>query len=197
MSLDYYFSLSSPWTYLGNERFQALANKKTLKINYKPVDVSIIFPQTGGLPLAQRAPERQSYRLQELKRWSEYLELPINLSPKFFPAKEWPAAGLVIEKQLRGYNPGPLVNAFLQAVWVKEQDISKPETIIKIAIENGLEDMDLSDKILENKLKSIWVQNSHDGIADGVFGVPTYKMDQELFWGQDRLEFLERSLSAI
>ena len=84
MSLDYYFSLSSPWTYLGNERFQALANKKTLKINYKPVDVSIIFPQTGGLPLAQRAPERQSYRLQELKRWSEYLELPINLSPKFF-----------------------------------------------------------------------------------------------------------------
>ena len=197
MSLDYYFSLSSPWTYLGNERIQKLANKKNLKINYKPVDVSIIFPQTGGLPLAQRAPERQLYRLQELKRWSEYLELPINLNPKFFPAKEWPAAGLVIEKQLRGSNPGPIVNSFLQAVWVKEQDISKPETIIKIAIKNGLGDINLSDKVLENKLKSVWAQNSHDGIAAGVFGVPTYKMGGELFWGQDRLDFLERSLTQI
>ena len=84
--IDYYFATVSPWMYLGHERFVALARKHGATVAVKPMNLGEVFPVSGGLPLSKRAPQRQAYRLVELKRWSEYLGVPLNLQPKFFPA---------------------------------------------------------------------------------------------------------------
>ena len=80
-TIDYYYSLISPWTYLGGLRFEEIAARHGATVNYKPVKLSEIFPATGRLPLAKRAPERQAYRLTKLERWRTFLDIPINLRP--------------------------------------------------------------------------------------------------------------------
>ena len=91
-TVDYYFSLISPWTYLGDAKFQDIAARQGARIVYKPMKLSKVFPSTGGLPLAKRAPQRQDYRLVELARWSKLQGLPLNLHPKYFPCDESRAA---------------------------------------------------------------------------------------------------------
>src|SRR5215475_12193345 len=83
--VDYYLSPTSPWTYLGHARFSAMLGRYGAQVNVKPVDYGKIFPVSGGLPLKQRAPQRQAYRMVELRRFRDYLGVPLNLEPKFFP----------------------------------------------------------------------------------------------------------------
>src|SRR5499425_3808371 len=94
--VDYYVSLNSPWTYLGSKRFETIAKKHNAHVSIWPVDFGSVFSVSGGLPLPKRAPQRQAYRMMELKRWRELLGVPLNLEPKFFPANELPAAKCVI-----------------------------------------------------------------------------------------------------
>ena len=85
--IDYYFATISPWMFLGHDRFVALARAaRRAPSRVKPVNLGEIFPVSGGLPLSKRAPQRQAYRLVELERWSEFLGMPMNIQPKFFPA---------------------------------------------------------------------------------------------------------------
>ena len=94
--IDYYLSLVSPWSYLGHRRFLEIAEDKTIPIFIYPIDFSIVFPSTGGVPLPQRSQQRQDYRMQELRRWREFLSLPLTLKPKFFPVNDELAATMVI-----------------------------------------------------------------------------------------------------
>src|SRR5271154_6903915 len=96
IAIDYYFSPHSPWTYLGHERFADIAAASGARINVLPVDLGRVFPVSGGLPLAKRAPQRQAYRLVELKRFSEFLGRPLHLQPRYFPVSTEDAAKLII-----------------------------------------------------------------------------------------------------
>src|SRR6202171_3170711 len=100
--VDYYFTPVSPYTYLGHERFLEIAARHGATIAVKPVDYGRIFPVSGGLPLKQRAPQRQAYRLIELERWSKHLGKPFNVKPKFFPVSPDSAARWIIAAQARG-----------------------------------------------------------------------------------------------
>ena len=82
---QYFFSMHSPWAYLGHERFVAIARENGVQVEVRPLDLSRVLAVSGGLPLAKRAPQRQAYRLVELKRWSNFLGLTLNLQPKVFP----------------------------------------------------------------------------------------------------------------
>jgi 2-hydroxychromene-2-carboxylate isomerase len=95
-TITYYMTLNSPWSYLGSARFAAMAKTYGHTVDLRPVKFGVIFPQTGGLPLPKRAPARQAYRLQELKRWREVRGLPINIQPKHFPSDETAATRLLI-----------------------------------------------------------------------------------------------------
>src|SRR4030095_4812226 len=81
--VTYYMTVVSPWTYFGHDRLVALCAKHGATIEMKPVDLGRIFPLSGGLPLKQRAPQRQAYRLVELARWKALLAMPFNAQPKF------------------------------------------------------------------------------------------------------------------
>ena len=194
--IDYYLSLVSPYTYMGGPRLTEMADRHGARIVFKPMELAKIFPASGGLPLAKRAPQRQAYRLVELQRWRDYLGMPLNLKPKFFPAAEWPAAGMLIAAQDQGLDCGALANAILGAVWVEERNIADADTLRDIARQTGLDGDALLAAADTDPVKETYAANTEAALTAGVFGAPTYIFDGILYWGQDRLDFLERALAA-
>ena len=193
--VDYYFSPSSPWTYLGHDRFAEMARRHGVQVGVKPVDYGVIFPQSGGLPLGKRAPQRQAYRLMELKRWKEHVGVPLTVQPKFFPVDANPAGLAIVAATPFGAEAQmQLAGAILRALWAEEQNIADPATLRAAAAKAGLD----GDKLLAAApgAKAQFDAFTQEALARGVFGAPTYVYRDELFWGQDRLDFLDRALAS-
>jgi 2-hydroxychromene-2-carboxylate isomerase len=193
-TIDYYYSHQSPWTFMGHKRFLKLAAAAGAKINFRPVDYGKIFPQSGGLPVNKRPPQRQAYRLIELKRWSEQLGVKLNLQPKYFPADSRPAALMAIAADRQGGDVGRLSGAILDALWSKEKNIADPETLAKIAEAEGFDGRKLLDASLALEIAQIYERYTEEAIKAQVFGAPWYVYRDEPFWGQDRLDMLEHAL---
>ncbi|WP_374631596.1 2-hydroxychromene-2-carboxylate isomerase [Ferrovibrio sp.] len=194
-TIDYYIFLASPWAYLGSARFADLARAHNLVVNVRPMDAGTVFPASGGLPLAKRAPQRQAYRMTELKRWRSFLGLPLNLQPKFFPTAEAQAARMVVAAQLAGQEGAlALAHGFMRAVWAEDADIAAPETQARVATACGLDAAALAQVAEREDVKAAYAANAEAALAAGVFGAPSYVLDGEVFWGQDRLDFLARAL---
>ena len=194
-TIDYYFATQSPWTYFGHERFTAIAEAAGAKVNVRPVDYGQIFPISGGLPLPKRAPQRQAYRLVELARFRDALNLPMHVQPKFFPVAGDDSARLITAVDLNdGVDAAMRISgAVFRAVWEQELDIANPETLALLLSQCGLaaNRLELSrGKPVQDKFQA----NTHAAIAANVFGAPSYVVNGEIFWGQDRLEFLQKRL---
>lgn len=192
---EYYFVPQSPWAYLGHARLAALATKHGVHVEVKPCDIGKIFSLSGGLPLAKRAPQRQAYRLQELARWSAHLQIALQVQPKFFPVSGDAAARLIVAAQLAHGNATAmtLAGAIMRALWAEERNIADADTLSALA-----NDCDLDGKMLLKTSETGAVQSQYDrytddAIAASVFGSPWYTVDGEGFWGQDRLDFVERA----
>lgn len=196
ITIDYYFSVASPWTYLGDGRFQGLAKRFGARVIYHPLNSPDLFPATGGLLLKDRAQHRKDYRLVELARWRDHLGIPLNLNPKHFPVPEAPASKLILAAQDAGEDAGPLLSAILQAVWADERDASAPDTLVELADASGLNGQALMQASTQSSFDQAFQDTTQTAIGRGVFGYPSYVFNEELFWGQDRLDFLERALSA-
>jgi 2-hydroxychromene-2-carboxylate isomerase len=192
--IDYWFTPVSPWTYLGNDRFHALARRFGAEIAYRPVDFGRIFPASGGLPLGKRAPQRQAYRLVELRRWSEFLGLPLILEPRNFPQPDEPAALTLIAADEAGVDMALLTSAVMRALWAEDRPLADWDTLRAVLVACGL-DPALTDRAKDPEIRARRDSFTEQAIAAGVFGAPTYVLDGEMFWGQDRLDFLERALS--
>ncbi len=194
--VDYYVTLNSPWTYLASKRFEAMAAKHKADVTIWPVDFGSVFAVSGGLPLPKRAPQRQAYRMMELKRWRDHLGIKLNLEPKFFPSNELSAALCVIalREQGRMGDAIRLAHAVLAAVWAEERNPGDPATLRAILGECGL-DADTVLKASEGMAAKREAYTKH-AIEQSVFGAPFFVIDGERFWGQDRLEFVERKLAA-
>ena len=195
--IDYYASLNSPWTHLGAARIEgmAMANNATLRIF--PVDFGAIFSQSGGLPLPKRAPQRQAYRMQELPRWRDHLGIPIHVEPKFFPSNEQHTAGCVIGlRETVGDQPAiKLAHRVLKALWQEEKNPSDPATLAGLITDVGLD----AEQVMKVGAEPRWAErreaDTKAALARGVFGAPSYVIGDEIFWGQDRLAFVERRLA--
>ena len=196
-TIDYYLAPQSPWTYLGHARFAEMAQAAGAQVNVLPVDLGgKIFPVSGGLPLGQRAPQRQAYRLAELKRFSEHLKMPLHVKPKFFPVSGDDAAKLIIAVEL-GEGPGAamsITGAVLQAVWVQERNIADAAVLAALLGEMGLPAHRMDDAHSPAVLNR-YEANTQRAIDAGVFGSPSYVIEGEIFWGQDRLDFVQRRLA--
>ena len=195
-TVDYYFAPQSPWTYLGHQRFTEISRAAGATVNVLPADFGQVFAVSGGLPLAQRAPQRQAYRLVELRRFSEALALPLNLHPKHFPVPGDKAARLILAVAAREGSDAAmrLTHAVLRAVWVEERDIGDASTLGALLGETGLPAERLAESLTQTVAQR-YMQVTRQAIDAGVFGAPTYVVDGELFWGQDRLDFVERALT--
>lgn len=194
--IDYYLSLISPFAYLGGQELALIAARHDASVNVYPIQLAKIFPVSGGLPLPKRAKQRQDYRLLELARWRDYRGVPLNLHPKFFPAEENLAARLIIAARQNGQDALALSNAVLKAVWADDRNIADPGTLVAIASEAGFEGDSLMGAAEHPAIAGIYDADTDNAIEIGIFGSPTYVVDGELFWGQDRLGFVERKVDG-
>ncbi len=194
--IDYYFTPVSPWTYLGHERFTVLAKEAGATVRVRPVDMGAVFAVSGGLPLGQRPAQRRAYRLVELERFSRHLGVPLNLQPRFFPVPADPAAKLISAVALHDDEDTALrfCAAVFRAVWQQDRDISSPEVLTQIVGECGLAAERIAQSSSE-EVKAIYEENTRQAIEAQVFGAPSYVLGGEIFWGQDRLDFLQRALA--
>ena len=195
MDIEYFLTPVSPWTYLGHARFCAIASAARATVKVLPVDYGVIFPASGGLPLAKRAPQRQAYRLVELKRFSEWLKLPLNLRPRHFPVNAAPASRLLVAAVRAGGSAAALslAGAMLKAVWAQERNLADPETLATL-LDECAAPRDWLEASASAEVVAQFEANTQRAQAVGVFGAPSYVVDGEIFWGQDRLDFLERRL---
>jgi 2-hydroxychromene-2-carboxylate isomerase len=193
--IDYYFTPASPWTYFGHQRFLAMAKQHGASIAYKPVDYGKVFPVSGGLPLAKRPPQRQAYRLVELERWRKFLGVPLNLQPKFFPTPTDLASKLILASGAAKADTGSLAGAVMRACWAEDRNIADADTLAAICGECGLDGKALLAAAQGPEMGDRFEQLTQEAIERQVFGAPTYIFKNEPYWGQDRLDFLERSLS--
>ena len=196
VTIDYYVSLNSPWTYLGSAPFAEIAKRHGASVNVKPAKFGPIFEQTGGLPLPKRSPQRQAYRLMDLKRWREVRERPLTLEPKHFPSNDAVATRLVIAAKLQGEDAHKLSLELGRALWEREENLADAAAIAAAAERAGLDAAALrAAGPSDAELDALLEQYTQEALKAGVFGAPSYVLPSgEIFWGQDRLELLDRAL---
>jgi 2-hydroxychromene-2-carboxylate isomerase len=197
-SVDYYFAPQSPWAYLGHQRFQTILQKSGASVRVMPIDLGgKVFPISGGLPLGQRAPQRQAYRLTELARFSKWLGAPLHLKPTFFPVSGDDAAKLIIAVDMaEGANAAMAISgAILSAVWSQQRNIADEKTLVELIKEQNLPASCL-EQAYSQATQERYETYTQMAIDAGVFGAPSYVVNGEIFWGQDRLDFVERALAT-
>lgn len=194
--VDYYFSLISPWSCLGHRAFAAVATKHDLDVHYKPVALPEVFPQSGGLPLGKRHPLRQNYRMLELQRWRERHKVAMNLHPKYWPF-DTSLADRTVVALVEAAEP---VEAFLPrafaAVFENDENLGDETVIAGLLSAAGLDAADILQRAKSETCGAIYAANVTEALAAGVFGAPSYVLDGEVFWGQDRIDFLDGALAS-
>jgi len=194
--IDYFISTSSPWTYLGSKPFTEMAKKAGATVNVYPVVFGEIFAVSGGLPLPKRAPQRRAYRLMELARWKRRRNSPMHIEPENFPSTAAISSHAIIAAREAGMDALGLSNAVLLALWEDDRNIDDPDVIAAICGECGLD----AARIMAGAEAPETAQRLKDGTQEainrGIFGAPSYVIDKELFWGQDRLDFVAEKLGV-
>ena len=195
-TIDYYFSLSSPWAFIGHAPFLEIARRHGVEVNYKPVFLGQVFSETGGLPLPQRHPVRQRYRLVELQRWRARRGLDLNLHPKFFPFDPTLADRVAIAIIAARKDPDPFMRRVFAAVWQEDRDLADPLVIAELAEAAGYDSSPLLESARSSVTEVLYALNLENAVGAGVFGSPAYVREGEVFWGQDRLELLDDALTS-
>ena len=195
-SIDYYFWMNSDWAYLGADRLEQIATKHRVRIRYLPVDLPDVYRRTGGQLLGNRAPERQAYRIVELKRWCKKLGINVNPTPKFMCPNADIASRIVIAADRMGLGVASLYKAILQAEWCEERDISDVAELRRILLEQGLDADGLLTAAEAPEIELQYRRFTDEAVKAGVFGSPSYVFNNELFWGQDRLSMLENTIAG-
>jgi 2-hydroxychromene-2-carboxylate isomerase len=203
-NFDCYYTLSSPWAYFAGPRLQDIVRRHRAQLTLKPYDFQAVVPKSGGVPLRTRPEARRRYHEIELDRWRKYLGMPLVLKPKHYPQQmpvdpNWNkyAGWMVIAAQDARLDAFPLSHAILRALWAEERDIALPEVRRVIAEENGYDGASLLAAETSERVQALYRQFSREAEQCGIFGSPTFVVDGELFWGQDRLGFLDRKLDSL
>ncbi|WP_420402443.1 2-hydroxychromene-2-carboxylate isomerase [Nisaea sp.] len=196
VSIDYFMTTSSPWSYLGARRFMEITRKVGAEVNVYAVDFGAIFAQSGGLPLPKRAPQRRAYRLVELARWKKRLDLPMVIEPENFPARTPLSVHLVTATRLAGGDALRLSTLILEALWEQDRSIDDPEVLGDCCRKAGLDAASLLKAAESPETKAAFDEDTEHAMRSGVFGAPSYIIEEELFWGQDRLDFVAEKLGA-
>lgn len=195
-TVDYYVSLASPYTYMGGTRLPDIAARTGATFVVKPIKAGPLFAATGGLPLPKRHPARRAYRLVELQRWRDHWGLAMNIEPAFFPVDDGQAGRMVIAARQAGADALALSNVFLACVWEREANIADASVLQAAADAAGFDGAALAAQAGSAEVEAEYDANTETAIELQVFGVPWFICDGVPYWGQDRIDFLERALAG-
>lgn len=193
-TIDYYFWISSDWAWFGNDRLRAMGQRYGLKINYRPVDMTEVYERTGGIKLALRSQERKDYRIEEMKRFSKILDMPIVLAPSYRIETGSLASRVVIAAQAMDLHEHDLTHAIMGARWAQDRDIENADTLRAVCVEQGLDGDALLDLAGQPSIEAQYRAYTDAAVRRGMFGSPFYFYGEQRFWGQDRLEMLESTI---
>ena len=194
--IDYFFATISPYTYLCGVRPAEIASAHGATMTYRPVDLMKVFSRTGGQPPAERHPNRQAYRAQDMRRRAAMTGMPMTAKPAFFPTNPAPSSYAIIAAQdAGGGDMAALVAAITRACWAQDRNIADDEVIRDCLGQAGF-DPALADKGLLAGAEA-YHRNTEEAVRLGVFGAPFFITDgDERFWGEDRLDDLEAHLAG-
>ncbi len=194
--VDYYYSLVSPWSYLGHDALLATAAATGATVVHRPVRIFELFAANGAVPLPQRAPARQRYRLIELQRWRQQRGLSLNLQPAFYPVDVANADRIVIALAGMGIDPAGFAGAAFRALWAEERNLADPATLSALIEASGHPVDAVLAAATDEAVEAEYVANTRAAIAADLPGLPGYVHAGETFWGQDRIDHLHDALAS-
>jgi 2-hydroxychromene-2-carboxylate isomerase len=195
-TVDYYFTLASPWAFLGHRPFLEIARANDVAVAYKPVDLGEVFPHTGGLPLPKRHPARQKYRILELQRWREARGVALKINPKHWPFAAGTANRTIVAVAQAGADPGPYTQRAFEGVWVRDEDLAQDDKLVALLNECGHDGAKMLAAAKSDAIGTRYAETATEAVERNVIGSPCYVLDGEVFWGQDRLMLLEAALKS-
>jgi 2-hydroxychromene-2-carboxylate isomerase len=196
LTLQVFYGVSSPWAYFGMPRVIKLAADAGIPLVLRPIR---IIEANGGVPLRTRPQARQDYHAIELARWARRLDMPLNLRPRYYPCRTIEiAAQAIIACQRAGLDAAAFSFAIQRGLWAEEGDIADVATLRQWALasvgEAGAAFVREADEQAPEVVAE-WHGNLKEAEDRGIFGTPTYVVANELFWGQDRLDFVAEAIA--
>lgn len=193
-TLEFFWELSSPYTYLAATQLDDLEQRTGAKVVWKPMLLGKVFEATGN-QMPARIPAKARYMGGDLKLWAQYYGVPIVVMPKVFPINSVAGARAAIAAEAQGQGP-ELSLALMQAYWGEGVDLSAPDAVLAVAQRAGLDVAALAAAMQSQEVKDQLRQNTDEAVARGAFGAPTFFVGEQMFWGNDRLPLIERALTA-
>lgn len=195
-TVEYFFTLQSPWSYIGHAEFVRVAARHGAAIDYRPINLMKIFPETGGLPLAKRHPARQRYRMLELQRWVAKRGLPMHLRPRYWPFDSGLSDKIVIAIVAAAGDVERIVPRFFSGIFEREENLADKTILAGLLRDAGFD----ADAVLREAetaaAEEAYEANAALALKSGTIGAPTYALDGEIFWGQDRLALVDEALTS-
>jgi 2-hydroxychromene-2-carboxylate isomerase len=190
-TIEFFFDLSSPYSYLCATQLDALAARHGAAVRWRPMVLAAVFKAAGNVMPAQSPPKARAM-LTDLARWAAHYGVPFQMSSRF-PLNAIKPERLIIAAEATG-REGVLAQALFRAMWVDDRDIASDEVMRAVATEHGFDADALIAAIDTPAIKDKLRAYTDDAIARGAFGAPVLFVDDALFWGNDRLHFVEDAL---
>ena len=195
--IDYYYSAHSAFAYLGARKLYEICAEHGARLVHKPINLSPVVEAQGALPFRHRTQAHVDYFFgREIERWAEFRAVDVvPFRPTYHDADYALASGMIAALGPSGPEVDALSLAILQAHWRDDADLSDPQTLGAIAQSCGLDAMSLIARAASVEVSEVVRANEAEATAQSVFGSPTYVVDGDPFYGQDRLELVSRALN--
>lgn len=194
--IEYFYSSHSAFAYLGSQRFMDVAKAAGRKIVHRPYDLRIGIPGVGSTDTRNRPPNHRAYYFgREIERWAEYRNAPVvDGIPTYHHNNMTLSNCMLIAAQDQSLNVDALAHKMLETHWRDDSDLADKATLTAICKDVGIAADPLFEAAEAPAINAAYEANTQEAIARSVFGSPTYFVDGDMFYGQDRLEMVERAL---
>ncbi len=191
--IEYFFSIGSPWAFIGLKPFADLAERMGAEV--RPY-LTTVVEENGGIYSRNRPEARRAYWHKDLARWSRVRGRALKMEGRASLSDPVPASFMVLAAILDGKPWLPLTLALQEAFWLRAEDIGNPEVRRNIADSLGLDGSALLKREQDSDVQTKWRNDRDYAISRGIFGFPSYRIDGEIYWGQDNLPFVEQHLTT-
>ena len=194
--IDYYFTAPSPYAYLGHHTLMNIAAKHGKAVNFKPFDIMGVWGESGAVPPGQRPLVRQRYRLVDMQRSAVMRDAAMNAEPAFFPTNPTPADLSICALVSSGADPANYAYSLGKAIWAQEKQIADVTVLHELLTECGHDAEAILALSQSDEIAAVREKNTKEAIENDAVGAPAYVYNGEVFWGQDRLEYLEQMIES-
>ena len=193
-SVEFYFDLGSPYSYLAYYRLLQIAEQQEIQIVYKPILLGGVFKATGNRSPIE-IPVKGVYSILDMQRWAEYYQIPMQMNPHF------PMNTLTLMRILTGVQLLHLekfeqvLKLLFDAMFGTPQNLNEPTVLAEVLKPSGFSVEDIMSMVQSDVVKQKLITETEQAIQRGLFGAPTFFVGDEMYWGQDRLHFVEQALN--